>query len=844
MIKHNLHRLFVLLMLLTTASSLSAKIWINELMQSNIDELFDDLHEFPDSWLELYNDDETSSVDLKDWVISEKSNPAQGWKIPESLIVEPLGYVILYFDKADVGLHADFRIDSGKTSLYLFNASQDLEDSVIDIPKQPAPGIARGRVEDGGEDWSYFIRSTPGTTNNVENNTASNLAPSPIFSQPGGIYKSRVYLLLSLPENAPEGVTTQNIHYTIDGSEPTEASPVYQSQLVFSIPASSDQYKVRAFPIRAKIIAPGYLINRSTTNTYVLTNRDLHLPVVSLNLNPEYLFDPNFGIYVDGNGEYGATGNCHDQPRNWNQNWRKPMNVEYFPDSQTGSVINQLGELRVAGGCTRGNPQKSLVLYANKRFGERRYDYQLFHQKPNQEIKSFMLRNSGNDFWQTHFRDAAIQLFMGGKVDLDYQAYQPTILFINGNYYGIENLRERSEDDFIIANYNGLENIDMIEITASNGDEIKAGDNVDYLYMEDFLRTRPSDQVTYEELAAFVDIPAYMNYNIIQMYVVNTDYPHNNSVIWKPKVPNGKWRYILKDTDFGLGHNGAYPDYNSFAWHFVGAEKARLLRRLLDKPEFRDPFIDRFAIYMGDILSPEATVAIIDSLQQNIAPEVEYHRKRYGMGSVSDWNAEVDRMKDWAMARNTNVYSHMSSYFGLKANVPLILEIASDVTGTEAVTINDIRLQKPAFNGRFFRERPLHIRWEGAEDSNIVGWRIREVSRAGENIYEVFAKELDYSIPSNCITAHFTAIAATEDPGETTIPTTVLFEPYIYTTGNEIVVLGIQDSAIVSLFDLSGRLLEEVIANDSSVHFYPKQKGVFLVRITGHSESFSRKVVL
>ena len=854
MIEYNLLRLFVLFLSLTAASSLSAKIWINELMQSNIDELFDDLYEFPDSWLELYNDDEVSSVDLKDWIISEKSNPAQGWKIPEDLTIEPLGYVILYFDKADTGLHANFRIDSGKTSLYLFNTSQDLEDCVIDIPKQPAPGIARGRIEDGSQDWSYFIRSNPGTTNDIENNTSTTLAPTPVFSHPGGIYKTRFPLLITLPENTPEEITANHIHYTTDGSEPTENSPVY-SPFVLSFHPSSDQYKVNAFAIRAKVIAPGYLINRSTTNTYIMTGRDLELPVVSINLNQEYLFDPNFGIYVDGNGQYGITGNCQNYPRNYNQNWRKPMNIEYFPDSQTGSVINQLGELRVAGGCTRGNPQKTLVLYANKRFGEKRYDYQLFHQKPNQDIESFMLRNSGNDFWQTHFRDAAIQLFMGGKVDVDYQAYQPAILFINGDYYGIENLRERSEDDFIIANYNGLEDIDMIEITASNGDEIKAGDNVDYLYMEDFLRTHPSDQVSYEELASFVDIPAYMNYNILQMYVVNTDYPHNNSVIWKPRTPGGKWRYIVKDTDFGLGHNGASPDYNSFAWHFVGAEKARLLRRLLDKPEFREPFIDRFAIYMGDILSAETTTAIIDSLKQNIAPEVEYHRRRYGMGSLSDWHAEVDRMKDWAVARNINVYSSMTSYFGLRVAVPMFLEIASNVTGTEAITINDIRLQKPAFNGRFFRERPLHIRWEGTEESNIIGWRIKEIiGRAGENTYEILAKEFDYLIPSNCISVYFTAIAAPEDPEdpkdpedpeETAIEETPPSSPiYIYTTGNQIRILGIQEPTTISLFDLSGRLLEEVVTNDTLVHLFAKQKGVFLIRISSHSETFSRKVVL
>ena len=839
MSKRSLFCLFSFCVLPAFLQSASAKVWINEVMQSNIDGIVDDLHDFPDSWLELYNDGD-EDINLRNWYISETSDYSQGWKIPQTVIIPAKGFVILYFDKAGQGLHAHFRIDSGKTSLYLFNASQEEEDRVEGIPKQAAPGIARGRIPDGGDLWLYFIQATPGSSNEVEGNVSLWLAPDPVFSQPGGVSESEVTLVLSLPQDAPGEILAEHIHYTIDGSEPTEDSPVYQNALTFTQPNANAPYGLQATVVKAKVIAPGFLINRSVAHTYIITNRSLDLPIISLSLDSRFLFDDEFGIYTNGNGKYGKSGNCTDRKVNWNNNWRRPANIEYFPSQDQTSVINQLGEIRIAGGCSRGHPQKSLIVYGNKRFGVSRFNYQLFNEKPGQEIRSFMLRNSGNDFGQTHFRDAATHLFMGGKVDLDYQAYQPAILLINGEYYGIENIRERSNEDFVLANYDGLEDIDMMERTAQ-GWELKTGDWAAYNIMNERIKA-PTEQLSYEELAGFVDIEEFINYNILQMYVVNTDYPHNNVVMWRPNnEANAKWRYILKDTDFGLGHTGASFTYNSFISHFLsGNDDTRMLRRLLDKPQFRESFIEHFAIYLGDLLYKDYTSALIDSLQQHIQPEVPYHRKRFGIGG--DWNNEVSKMRNWVINRNEYLYRYMSSYFGLKRNSPMTLTISPEVTGVSSIAINDIQLRKHAFDGQYFWERPLHIRWEGDPDSNFLGWKIAATVRRAVTTVEIHEPEIEYSIPENCTEVQFMAISKeTSDISRINVTSGSSIRAQV--TNEGIIIANLAGLSTISLVDASGRLIDAITTNKTSVDFPIQGTGLFLVKITNRNETVTVKVL-
>jgi len=165
---------------------------------------------------------------------------------------------------------------------------------------------------------------------------------------------------LSLPDDCPSEVQLSDIRYTLDGSEPVDTSCMYND--VISISTT----KV----VRAKIIKEGYLRRRSVVNTYIIENRSFTLPVVSISLDSAFLWDDEFGIYIIGNGVNGIIKNGTSYKANFNNDWRRPMNFEYFADPNGEAVLNQLGEMRIAGNYSRVKAQKSLILYSHKRFGD------------------------------------------------------------------------------------------------------------------------------------------------------------------------------------------------------------------------------------------------------------------------------------------------------------------------------------------------------------------------------------------------------------------------------------------------------------------------------------------
>ena len=419
-----------------------AQLVINEFMQSNIDCVMDDLNEFPDSWVELYNAGSTA-VNLSQYKLGVSDQAAEAWQLPNHS-VDSHQYVLLYCDKENTGLHAPYRIDSGKSDgIWLFQG-ETVADCITKIKKQPAPNIAYGRKNDAGEKWGYQATPTPGKANC--GNLCTDLLGDPVFSEQGRVMTGNapLTLTLSLPEGSPQGTV---IRYTLDSSEPTLSSATY------SAPITINSNRV----VRAKLFCEGYLSPRSLTQSYIFFPRELTLPVVSLSLDDKYLNDPKIGIYVEGTYQSGT--------ENFRFDWRRPVNFEFFEAEGKGSALNQLCETRIQGGATRTNPLKSLAVYANKRFGTKRLSYEFFpDQKPGlTEFKSIVLRNAGNDFDYLYMRDIIAQRTMASHADLDWQAWRPVIIFINGQYRGILNIRERANEDNIYTNYDGLEDVDLIE---------------------------------------------------------------------------------------------------------------------------------------------------------------------------------------------------------------------------------------------------------------------------------------------------------------------------------------------------------------------------------------------
>jgi hypothetical protein len=774
----------------------------------------------------LYNDSD-EEVNIRNWTVSDDADYQKGWKISSSIIISSKSYLLIYADKAAKGLHTHFRLDSGSGgAVYLFDASGNQMDAVTNIPKQPAPNIAWGRISDCNATWAYFVKATPKSKNT--GTVSSILLPPPVFSQPGGIYKNTLNISLSLPTNVPKGIDLSDIYYTFDNTEPTLNSPSYTGELVIS----------QTTVVRAKLIHPDHLTNRSTVHSYIISTKDFLLPVVSISTDSTYLWDEEFGIYCRGNGKYGLIDKGTDYPANWNNNWRRPVNFEYFPVGSASSVLNQLCEFRIAGGWTRANPQKSFTLYANKRFGIKRFEHDLFNEKPNQEIKSFMIRNSGNDFWITHFRDAAIQLFMGGKVNIDYQAYQPAIFYLNGKYWGIQNLRERSQEDFVLANY-GLEDVDVVGSWWGN---LKNGDLNEWnLLMRELRKT--STIRNYQWIMDQVDIDELINYMILQVYISNTDFPHNNMVMWRPRQNDGKWRFILKDLDFGLGIWDMHPvTHNALMYNTENNNDDRkLFNALLTQDAFRENFYSRFAIYMGDLLHYRSTSQVIDSIQKLLEPAMQDHLTRWipemWWRDMNSWRNEVSNMKNWCYRRNAEVYKHLRDYFKLGEIMQLSFEPANNVVGKPVVSICGVRMRDSGLNASYFQKGKIDLHYEG--NAPIYGWEIAQTVAGKTTVSTYFQQDLSYQIEVGCTSVK---IKLVDNPtAMTQLPVQKI---KLSTFDSQLQISGLQLPSELSVYDISGKLVAKITTTDNSIIIPFRQKGIFIVKVQNKAQILTQKIVL
>ena len=721
------------LALATSIATAPAQVVINELMQSNIDCIMDDINEFPDSWVELYNSG-TTSVNLNQYAISDKDNADKAWKLP-GITLKPGKHILVYCDKVENGLHTPFRLESGKgCNVYLFNNGKVI-DKVEGLKKQPAPNIAYGRKTDAGDTWGYMATPTPAATNCGE--TCKDILGSPVFSEKGRVMKNGKAFKLEL--SLPEGSEGAEIRYTTNGSEPTRTSYLYSSPINIS----------KTTVVKAKLFQDGKLSPRSSTQSYIFFTRDITLPVISISTDNKYFYDNKIGIYVDGTYQSGK--------KNYEFDWRRPTNIEFFFEPEQESQINQLCETRIMGGATRGNKMKSLAVYANKRFGAKRLDYEFFpDQRPGiTDFKSIALRNAGNDFDGLYQRDAIIQCNTAKHVDIDYQAWRPAIVYINGQYTGMLNIRERSNEDNIYTNYDGLEDLDMFE----NWGELKEGTWDNYNAFKAFYTEHGHTLAEYEQ---WMDTMEFLNLMLVNLFYNNRDFPGNNIVMWRPTEEGGRWRWIMKDTDFGLGLYGVSASFNTIKWIYdpnydPGTNWAnqydhtRLFRRLMEDSDFKREFIDRTAIYMGDWLNSRGTFAVWNPMYEMIKYEYPYHREL-----VNKWwpnyTEEMNNARNWIANRPSYFYKYLAEYYHLGTPLPLTVNKSMDENqrGEIEILMNGVKLSEAFFDGKFFKDRRMTITGSSLKDGyTITGWKVTTTDNSNVQKTEVVeGAEYSFLMPS------------------------------------------------------------------------------------------------
>ena len=306
------------------------------------------------------------------------------------------------------------------------------------------------------------------------------------------------------------------------------------------------------------------------------------------------------------------------------------------------------------------------------------------------------------------------------EIDIDYQQYRPAIGYINGEYWGIYNLREKISEHFISSHHDIP--TDRINLLAYNGAfennlELIHGSKNDFLELIQYISsndlTKPE---VYKTVSKWIDIDEYIKYHIIQIFIDNRDWPGNNVKMWRDSKENGKWRWILYDTDFGF----AFPKWLSEHQKFNTLDFALetngpgwpnppwstfLFRKLIENNSFKNRFINIYSDYLNTIFLPKNLNDKLEMTKQHISKYIDDHHKRWGQQHI-DWNSEINRIKVFSDSRAYYAKRHIRSTF----NLPRHEKVSVSVTpiGAGRVELNSLTIENQ-YNGDYFPGVPVSI---------------------------------------------------------------------------------------------------------------------------------------
>ncbi|MCA9948495.1 MAG: CotH kinase family protein, partial [Anaerolineales bacterium] len=676
-------------------SAVSAVV-INEILVSNASVNLDtDTGQFSD-WIELYNPG--SAVNIGGYFLSDDPALPFKYRIPDDTWIGSNSRILFWADDQNYGRHTNFKLSDNGETVLLHDNFWSFVDSIA--YGQQLADISYGRQGDGNATWVYFGEPSPEAANASQGVLDQTRAPEPLFSVAGGFHTGSQAVDLSTPSGTAE------IRYTLDGSIPTPSSTLFETTISISATAV----------LRARVFDVGLLPSTTASQTYLI-DESTTLPVVSLATNPDNFWNEDYGIYADGNGS----------TPNWEQDWERPVSVEFY--LADGNLIFQHDTgVEIHGGWTRQLEQKSLGIRFRDKYELNDLNYQLFPDKSANTFKSFILRNGGSDIDVTRYRDPMMQNLIKDQMDIDYQANRPAIVFLNGQYWGHYNIREKLNDEYLETNYGtDPNNIDFIE----DENEVKHGDLVHYQAMVNYIVSHDMNAAgVYDYVRTQMDVDEFMNYQIAEIYVSNTDWPGNNLKYWRTRTVDGRWRWILFDTDYGFGWPGG-EDYTfdslSFATSTSGPSwpnppwSTLLLRELLKNNEFKAEFMQRFASHINISFDPVRVLDIVDTMKAELEPEMPRQIARWSYPvSLSNWNNNIDVVREFGQQRPFYMRTHIDNYFGNPGMTNLTVNI---VGGEGDVYVSSVKVPASGYTGPYFKNVPMQLKAVPAFGYEFAEWQ-------------------------------------------------------------------------------------------------------------------------
>ncbi len=669
-----------------TTTFANSQVVINEYSGSNISQHTDNFGQFSD-WFELYNTT-AGPIDLTGYYLSDNVSKPTKFQIPTGAIIPANGFFKVYCNGASTiaggNIHTNFKLIQTKPEeIVLANPSGTIISSVVINPTQP--NHSRGRTTDGGSTWSLFLNPSQGASNTTKP-AYNNYTSRPTFNYFPGNYTTA----LSITLIADPGAT---IYYTLNGQTPTIFATVY------TVPISiSSTTVIRAMAINSDTLKPQSFVE---TNTYLI-NENHTIPVTS----------------ICGDGILTLMNGTVSNPA---------TTLEFFD-------VNGIFQTEVSGTANEhGNDswsyaQRGIDFLSEDRFG---INYGLttkvFARKDRKAFQRVIFKPAANDNYSfeaggAHIRDAYVHtLSHDAKLNLDERTYEPTILYVNGAYWGVYEIREKVDDDDF-CDYYYKQDQPYIEFLQTWGGtweaytpvpgQAQADWNSLVAYVNANTLTIPAN---YDYVDSILNVKSLMDYFILNSYCVTSDWLNWNTAWWRGLDTAGqkkKWRYTLWDMDATFGHYINYtgiPDQTSGADPCApealpdpgGQGHVTILDSLLQNTDFNTDYINRYIDLNNTALSCANMVHLLDSLITVIKPEMPRQITKWG-GTFAGWQANVNTLRNYIIQRCDSITDGLKNCYNLTGPYTITFETDPPDVGTIQVNTITFEPSQLPFTGTYF----------------------------------------------------------------------------------------------------------------------------------------------
>lgn len=664
------HVVFFVLFCYNAQSYVAQSLVINEVMFANRSSLTDADGHTPD-WIELYNAD-TVPLQLNKFGLTDKAELDDVWQIP-TYALNPGEFIVIFASgknrSMDNEFHTNFKLGLMEEQLFLvYDDSRVIDYTTVQcVP----PNHSLICMPDGDTSLRKVAQPTPGWSNNQAQIVEVNyIADSLWFNVQGGFYTNNVELEMF---NKHE---QNSIRCTLDADDPNERD--FEFQGVMSLHDLTNEknrfadkidngFKLgdaiaKAPVVRAQVFSNGCPASQVVSQVYFIGSHfhnRYHVPMVSIVTDKDNLFDEDEGIYVQGN---------HHNYYQQGKAWERMAHVTMY-DENGEKIIEQNAGLRIHGAGSRLRPQKSLRLYARDKYGDSIFEYPFFNQKPHLQTFKRLLLRSVKDWGETLLKDDLAQQLVS-DMNIDYTASQPSVVFINGEYWGIYSLRERQDEYYVAANYN-VDKPDLNVVAYTRGGlQADEGELTNYNNLLEWLQAaNPESFDFYESANTLVNLDAMIDYYVAQLYFANTDWPENNFRLWRMENDTSRWRYYFYDCDacmmqFDYNILTDYTHDNSDL-HKYKNHATYVFRRMMQNRTFSDRFRSQLAFHMTQTFGTQRVVSEIERLKAVYAPLVSEHAYRWNTPTdLVMWINNVERLESFAVQRPMEMRNQLVNQLG------------------------------------------------------------------------------------------------------------------------------------------------------------------------------------